>query len=90
MYFTMKNGKALVWRIIGCTPLLALGFLAACSQTLGGFTPVQLAAVNCVLAQDGATVIAIAKPGLAVPANGLAVVGCDAGTQIGAIIGAGK
>lgn len=77
--------------VIGFASLVFVAALpiAGC-QSLGSFTPAQLAAVNCVLASDGATVVAVIKPGMALPANGLAKVGCDAGTQIGSIIGAGK
>jgi hypothetical protein len=66
--------------------LSALMVLAGCN--IAGLTAPQVAAVNCVLASDGATVVAIARPGLALPAAAGAKVGCDAGTQLGQIIGA--
>lgn len=66
--------------------LLVLPFtagLAACS-------PAQLQAganLNCALAADGATVVAIAKPGYAQVAAAGSTVGCTAGQQIGAALG---
>lgn len=67
-----------------CIPLSTM--LAGCQS----LTAPQVAALNCVLASDGATVVAIVKPGLALPAAGLATVGCQSGTQIGQIIGASQ
>lgn len=69
--------------------LLVTAQLAAC-QMSGGITAPQVAALNCVLAKDGATVVAVVRPGLALPAGAVAVVGCDLGTQVGAVIGASK
>jgi hypothetical protein len=60
---------------------------------LAGCTPSQLdaaAKVNCALAADGSTVVAIIKPGYAAPANAAAVVGCDAGQAVGAALGSVK
>lgn len=71
---------------------LHLGLLGLCAiplsgcQSVGSITPSQVAQLNCILAADGATVVAIVRPGLALPANGLAVVGCQTGTQIGQIL----
>ncbi len=69
---------------LGAIVLIALQ-IAGCQS--GGLTAPQVAALNCVVASDGATVVAIVKPGLALPASGLATIGCQAGTQVGQIIG---
>lgn len=63
----------------GASALMSLAVLSQCSPA-----EIQSAAVlNCALAADGATVVAIARPGLALPASAGAKIGCDAGTQIG-------
>ena len=67
--------------------LMITGALAV----LSGCTPAQLTAtaqLNCALASDGATVVAIVKPGYSAPANAASVVGCAAGTQIGQALAA--
>lgn len=71
-------------RIFFALPLL--GLLAGCS-------PAQIQAganLNCALAADGSTVVAIAKPGLANVAAAGATVGCNAGQQIGAALATAK
>lgn len=69
--------------ISGC--LIMNAALSGC-QTTGGITPTQAGQLICVLASDGATVAAIVKPGVSVPAGLGAQVVCNAGTQVGAIL----
>lgn len=72
--------------VVGLMALVFIAALPACSpsQILAG------AQLNCALASDGATVVAVLKPGYAAPANAASVVGCDAGTRIGAALAATK
>lgn len=75
----MRKHIALIIMALG-SPVL----LSAC-------TPQQInaaATLNCALAADGSTVVAILKPGYAAPSNAAAVVGCTAGQQIGAALAA--
>lgn len=67
-------------------PVLAAASLGGCQS----LTPQQTGQLVCVLASDGATVAAVYKPGVAPKASATAQVACDAGTQVGAILGASK
>lgn len=68
------------------TGILLAAFSAGPCSGCQSLTAPQVAALNCVLASDGATVVAIVKPGLALPAAGLATIGCQSGTQIGQVL----
>lgn len=65
----------------------ALGSATLFSGCMSGQEAAQL---NCALAPDLATVVAIVKSGYAAPANAAAVVGCAAGTAIGASLPVAK